>query len=342
MNIGWTQDSPASGTCRFGYPCNGAGPSVYANRAFIQWAGFTFGKAQSFYDIFPRPRFSYFSPANSFTGDEGLNLAAYTTQWGNGITSTISAEDPRRFAITQTDCALATAPATCAGTNVWVAGAQLNSNMANIRYPDIVSNFRIDQAWGSFQVMGALHDVSAAYYFSNCPTVGTDADRRHELRLSRRQVGVGGRRGRHLQPALHRQGRHHRLPSQLCEGRREVYQLGDDHRWCEPRGVRRRRPLGLGFAQDAVVRDNIPGLQPGGIELTRPGARSRPTSTSGPRRSIPRFIAFDYNATATSYVCNNILGAPPAGEESPRSLPAAFSFASGGNAASDRRLALMT
>jgi hypothetical protein len=41
----------------------GTVPSVYTNRAFIQWAGFTFGKAESFYDIFPRPRFSYFAPA---------------------------------------------------------------------------------------------------------------------------------------------------------------------------------------------------------------------------------------------------------------------------------------
>ena len=30
--------------------------------------------------------------------------------------------------------------------------------------PDIVGNLRIDQAWGSAQVMGAVHDVSAGYY----------------------------------------------------------------------------------------------------------------------------------------------------------------------------------
>ena len=68
MNIGWTQDSPAGSLAGNGQTFQGAGPAVYTNRAFIQWAGFTFGKAQSFWDIFPRPRFSYFSPANSFSG----------------------------------------------------------------------------------------------------------------------------------------------------------------------------------------------------------------------------------------------------------------------------------
>jgi hypothetical protein len=31
-------------------------------------------------------------------------------------------------------------------------------------YPDVVGNLRVDQAWGSFQVAAALHDVSAGYY----------------------------------------------------------------------------------------------------------------------------------------------------------------------------------
>ncbi len=30
--------------------------------------------------------------------------------------------------------------------------------------PDVVANLRVDQAWGSAQVMGALHEVNATYY----------------------------------------------------------------------------------------------------------------------------------------------------------------------------------
>jgi len=32
------------------------------------------------------------------------------------------------------------------------------------QYPDVVANLRIDQAWGSAQVMAALHDASGTYY----------------------------------------------------------------------------------------------------------------------------------------------------------------------------------
>ena len=30
-------------------------------------------------------------------------------------------------------------------------------------YPDLVGNLRVDQAWGSAQIMGALHDASGQY-----------------------------------------------------------------------------------------------------------------------------------------------------------------------------------
>ncbi len=33
--------------------------------------------------------------------------------------------------------------------------------------PDIVGNLRVDQAWGSAQIMGALHQVNANYYAHN-------------------------------------------------------------------------------------------------------------------------------------------------------------------------------
>jgi hypothetical protein len=42
--------------------------------------------------------------------------------------------------------------------------------------PDIVGNLRVDQAWGSAQVMGALHQVNALYY-ANTPGSGHADDR---------------------------------------------------------------------------------------------------------------------------------------------------------------------
>jgi hypothetical protein len=38
--------------------------------------------------------------------------------------------------------------------------------------PDLVGNIRVDQAWGLFQVSGALHDVNASYNSLNSGTVG--------------------------------------------------------------------------------------------------------------------------------------------------------------------------
>ena len=43
-----------------------------------------------------------------------------------------------------------------------VNGAPLGK--AGNKYPDIVANLRVDQAWGGAQVMGAIHDASGGYY----------------------------------------------------------------------------------------------------------------------------------------------------------------------------------
>jgi len=144
--IGYTQDSVGQSAA-----------ALYATRGFIQFAGFTLGKATSFYDIWSVPANSYFAIASSDTGDSGDIVAAYTFQFGNGFSATIGAEDPRKLTTTPTSLAAAAAnPFTVAGTPTFDA--------ANTKYPDVVANLRADQAWGSFQVMGALHDASGAYF----------------------------------------------------------------------------------------------------------------------------------------------------------------------------------
>ena len=71
--------------------------SFNANRAFIQWAGFTFGRAASFYDFYAGAAVSYFGfYPQSDTGDGGKDVLAYTAQFGNGFSASIAAELPRR------------------------------------------------------------------------------------------------------------------------------------------------------------------------------------------------------------------------------------------------------
>src|SRR5262245_44456607 len=149
LQIGVNYDNPAVTSTSFN-----------ANRAFIQFAGFTVGTAQSFFDFYSAPASSFFGPPSSDTGDGGWKVFAYTVQYGNGFSSTTSFEEPRRF------------------STVSPQSGTLNTNLGNlvlgvntsdqdnvkIRFPDIVQNWRVDQAWGSAQVMVAAHDVSAGYY----------------------------------------------------------------------------------------------------------------------------------------------------------------------------------
>ena len=156
--LGYQQDSTSGPT---------TSPAVYMTRGFIQIAGFTFGKATSFFDIYPNATFGYnVGPiATPDTGDAGQMVAAYTAQFGNGWSATIAAEQSRRtptvFA-TGGPYALGALPT----SNNWSSGATLGASP----YPDIVGNIRVDQAWGSVLVAGALHDASGGYYGTTSAT----------------------------------------------------------------------------------------------------------------------------------------------------------------------------
>jgi len=144
-----------------------------ANRAFIQFAGFTIGTVQSFYDFYQSPASSFFAPPASNTGDRGWKVFAYTAQYGNGFSATFSIEESRSFPT---------------GGNIPNAGV-INTNLGNLplgvnnpdndrakqRFPDLVQNWRVDQTWGSAQLMIAAHDVSGGYYAANAGSLLTAA-----------------------------------------------------------------------------------------------------------------------------------------------------------------------
>ena len=137
-----------------------------SNRAFIQFAGFTWGLSQSFYDFYSQPAVSHFgghvTPASD-TGDAGQWLMGYTAQFGNGMSGSISAEAPspnRRTFIWNTNT-------TSAGQT-----AATGSSYEGVQWPDFVANLRVDQAWGAAQIMGAVHDASGTYYNSASGSAG--------------------------------------------------------------------------------------------------------------------------------------------------------------------------
>ena len=178
--------------------------TYYTERAFIQFAGFTLGKSQSYFDFIAGVFFyggGYSGGGGSETGASGTVLFAYTAQFGSGWSATISAEDTtyRRNAVWDAGTN-ALAIGAFPGPNGWTAvgyatcGVALttpdgNNNITNQagaaailgtnvvgcatgdyaaqQVPDIVGNLRVDQAWGSAQIAGALHQVRAGYYGNN-------------------------------------------------------------------------------------------------------------------------------------------------------------------------------
>jgi hypothetical protein len=152
LQIGVNYDSP-----------QGTNTNFNANRAFIQFAGFTVGTAQSFYDFYSSPASSFFGPNASDTGDPGWKVFAYTAQYGNGFSATFSFEEPRSFATAVPESGVIN---TNLG-NLPIGVNNPDADRAKIRFPDIVQNWRVDQAWGSAQLMIAAHDVSAGYYAAN-------------------------------------------------------------------------------------------------------------------------------------------------------------------------------
>ncbi|MFY9684781.1 MAG: porin [Pseudolabrys sp.] len=146
------------GYLRIGAILNNADSATFvAERAFIQFAGFTFGQAQSFFDIFSTTELmSYFDAKTSGdTYNYGVKVLAYTAQFGNGFSGTISAElGHYKSVYGVTD-----------GSNAaWNVNGVVTNDTAGFRMPDIVGNLRLDQNWGYVGISGAIHQVAGQYF----------------------------------------------------------------------------------------------------------------------------------------------------------------------------------
>lgn len=136
---------------------------INTETAFIQFAGFTAGITNSFYDFHSFAAYGYLNyRANSNAGAGGVPLVAYTAQFGNGVSASLALEDTftRRGLVIDTATAIV-------GNTAATFGTAPTTDYAGAHFPDVTANLRVDQAWGSAQVMGALHDVSAQYYGAN-------------------------------------------------------------------------------------------------------------------------------------------------------------------------------
>jgi hypothetical protein len=161
----WTTDTYAgngNGTTTYGggFANNGGSGNVAAGTvgvyyAFIQFAGFTMGKAVS---QFSAPWANY--PGNNYDGlvggggtVTGVNQFTYTAQFGNGVSLSLSAQDQTQYYQAGVN-------------NLAVPGVfgYGTSDYAGTIAPDFVAMLRVDQAWGLFQASFAAHDNHVAYF----------------------------------------------------------------------------------------------------------------------------------------------------------------------------------
>jgi Porin subfamily len=149
--------------------------TVYMDRAFLQFAGFTAGRIRSFFDLVNPGAYSIAS--QRFSGDTsgtGITGLAYTWQFGGGLSASISLEDGGwgaggrgRSTVNLSGGGTPIGPSDV--TSAFGLGTMWPDNKGQ-EFFDPVFNLRLDQNWGFVGASFALHDASGGYYGSgfNC------------------------------------------------------------------------------------------------------------------------------------------------------------------------------
>ncbi|GJE03764.1 porin [Methylobacterium isbiliense] len=161
---------PALGVDTFGR----AQQYVNVDKAFVQFAGLTAGRASSFFDFYAHD-FEIIS-ATAGSDIQSTNLIAYTATLGEGFAATLSLEDPI-FRKTPLYGNAATAGNLASQFNVFtgnvnvspVIGTDAAGNPVGLafldvvqrsRLPDFVGTLRYDAAWGAAQISAAVHEIN--------------------------------------------------------------------------------------------------------------------------------------------------------------------------------------
>ena len=148
---------------------------LFVDRAFMQFAGFTFGQMRSFFDIFFAGPYGMAQVRTSNdTAPAGIIGLAYTLQLGGGWSLSVSGEDSGATSngrsLTTTNLNLATwgPPGTTISATPFQIGG-VNPEVAGANFFDPVLNLRLDQAWGYIAASAALHSASGGNYTSYTP-----------------------------------------------------------------------------------------------------------------------------------------------------------------------------
>jgi hypothetical protein len=205
----WTTGSatPAATGSTIG-PDTVAGGSLGVYYAYIQFAGFTMGKAVSQFDA-PWTNYPGNNGFDALVGGSGsvtgVNQFSYTAQFGNGVSGTISAQDQTQYFQSNIwNTALSVPAATLLNTPTPTFTSTNGGTLATGAYgvqsfggqvaPDLVGQLRVDQAWGLFQASVAAHDNHSGYYTTTNEASGHPGDKwgwAGQLALSIKNIPTG-------------------------------------------------------------------------------------------------------------------------------------------------------
>ena len=124
---------------------NQGGNNAALRRGFIQFAGITAGRVQSFFDFYA-DNYNYEGIANS---DIAQNVFAYTYTAGGGFSATLSLEDRNARDLPQNIGNILGGP----------SALQTGARYAGETIPDVVGVLRYDQGWGAAQLSAAYHEI---------------------------------------------------------------------------------------------------------------------------------------------------------------------------------------
>jgi hypothetical protein len=275
-------------------------------RAFIQWAGWTFGRIKSYQDTFALNDTWNIEQGqtNSDTGANGVQSIAYTFDFGGGVTLDAGADDRR------------TKPLINLGSSAALKiGAEPTDTHSSQSWPDTYLALHIDETWGFVAASGGIHNVNAGYYSANGTSTGPFASFKSCSQGSTTQcghpsdaVGYFGQVGGELKlPALG-------PGDKIGWGARYAVgatQFGAGSQLSSPALFGSGNTAGLGFSSDGVF---VNGSR---IELTRAMAlQGGYMHYWMPTLSTDIFVGYSkvtYDATAQSYFAGAVCGAAGTG-----------------------------
>jgi hypothetical protein len=154
---------------RFYLSNQGQSDTSGVTRAFIQWAGFTIGRAPSSSYVYGfSESWQHITQQQNQppSGEGGVNQVAYSLDLGNSFMVSLGADEAQIKPI-----------ANLSSGGALSVGSEAVNAYAGQRWPDVHLDLKTAQGWGRVNASAIVHNVSAAYYSAQTSAGGLAAGR---------------------------------------------------------------------------------------------------------------------------------------------------------------------